>query len=161
MVTIYSSSSFFFFFYLAYARIYTVFVNPLLRSNPNEKEWSTKNVPNYGRKRDELPWPSFKQRLDILFQGAPSSRQPPSACCFRICLKCPVIPFQIEPISYDWTRWVSKQIHFFSMWYNSDGKYFLQNFLLGQLKFCSMEYQFNFLVCLIYLFLFPFIDHIP
>ena len=91
-------------FYLAYARIYTVFVNLLLRSNSNEKQWSSKNVPNSSRKRGELPWPSFKQRLDILFRGAPSSRQPPSACCFRIYLKCPFIPFQIEPISYDWTR---------------------------------------------------------
>ena len=78
MVTIYSF--FFFFFYLAYVRVYTVFANLLLRSNPNEKEWSTKNVPNYGRKRDELPWPSFKQRLGILFQGAPSSRQTASVC---------------------------------------------------------------------------------
>lgn len=104
MITIYSF--FFFFFHLAYARVHTVFANFLLKSNPNEKEWSSKNVPNYGWKRDELPWSSFKQRLDILFQGAPSSRQPLSACCFRICLKCPVIPFQIEPISYDWTRWV-------------------------------------------------------
>lgn len=92
MVTIYS-----FFFHPAYARVHTVFANFLLKSNLNEKEWSSKNVPNYGRKRDELPWSSFKQRLNITLQGAPSSRQPLSACCSGFCLKCPVIPFQIEP----------------------------------------------------------------
>ena len=93
------------FSYLDYARVYRVFVNLLLKWNPNEKEWSSKNIFQIVTEK-EMSCPDPPSSKDLMFSCREYDQKTASICMLLQDLpQLPgVIPFQKEPIFHDGTR---------------------------------------------------------